>query len=327
MTTADRILTHRIRQSPEFDRPELSVVVPLFDEQESLPELIRRLRHAIDADAEIVFVNDGSRDRTPAMLDELAAADPRITVVHFSRNFGHQPAIAAGLAHARGQAVAILDGDLQDPPELLPAMLDAWRGGADVVYGERRRRRANPLKKLAYASFYRLLKRAAAIDIPLDAGDFGLMDRKVVDAILAMPERSRFVRGLRAYVGFTQVGLPYDRPDRDAGESKYGMRKLLRLALDGLFDFSSAPIAMIGWLAAIMVVITSSLGIAAVSYHSSTLALAAAVTGTGTAVIGSLAIVGEYVRKVFVEVKGRPSYVVKSVVRRSTPSDAFNRAA
>jgi polyisoprenyl-phosphate glycosyltransferase len=322
MTT--RVLTAKLRTaSPDpraADRPLLSVVIPLFNEQESIPELVRRLRHAVDDDAELIFVNDGSRDRTAELLDDLAGRDPRMVIVHLSRNFGHQAAVSAGLAQAWGQAVAVIDGDLQDPPELLPRMIEEWRGGADVVYGVRRRRRAHPLKKLAYASYYRILRRAADIDLPLDAGDFALMDRAVVDAMLDLPERSRFVRGLRAFVGFRQVAMEYDRPEREWGQSKYPLSKLIRLAVDGLFDFSSLPIRLIGWLAVAIFLSGIAIGTLAVVQWSVVLAVFTVLLGLGSVIIGSLAIVGEYVRKIFVEVKGRPTYLVRSVHRHADPS-------
>lgn len=319
MTT--RVLSARLRTaSPDrltAERPLLSVVVPLFNEQESIPELVRRLRHAVEDEAELLFVNDGSRDRTAELLDDLVAGDPRIVVVHLTRNFGHQAAVSAGLAQARGQAVAVIDGDLQDPPELLPRMLEEWRGGADVVYGVRRRRRSHPVKKLAYAAFYRILRRAADIDLPLDAGDFALMDRAVVDAMLKLPERSRFVRGLRAFVGYRQIAMDYDRPEREQGYSKYPLSKLVRLAVDGLFDFSSLPIRLVGALAAALAVSCIVATTWAAFRGAAMVGVVAVVLGVGSIITGSLAIIGEYVRKIFVEVKGRPTYLVHSVNRHS----------
>jgi polyisoprenyl-phosphate glycosyltransferase len=307
--------------------PTLSVVVPLYNEQESLPELIRRVWHVLDSltvESELVLINDGSHDRTATMLDGLAAADSRIIVVHFSRNFGHQAAVSAGLAQSRGEAVVVLDGDLQDPPELIPDMLLHWRNGAEVVYAVRERRQARLLKRLAYSAFYRLLRRTCEIDIPLDSGDFGLMDRAVVDAMLALPERSRFVRGLRAFVGFRQIGIRYHRPDREAGTTKYPLRKLIRLAVDGLFDFSSFPIQMVGWSAAILMVAAVFAGVSAGMQSSATLGIVAVILAVGSSGLAGLTVIGEYVRKIFVEVKGRPTYIV-SRIERSEESESPTR--
>jgi dolichol-phosphate mannosyltransferase len=197
--------------------PELSVVVPLYNEEENIPELYRRLSAALGQlglNYQLVLVNDGSRDRTPALLTELHAADSHVAVLHLSRNFGHQAAVSAGLAHAPGRAVAVMDGDLQDPPEVLGAFLDKWREGYDVVYAVRQNRKEGALKRAGYWVFYRLLRAISDLDIPLDSGDFCLMDRKVVAVLNHLPERMRFVRGLRTFVGFRQTGLCYDRAAR-----------------------------------------------------------------------------------------------------------------
>ena len=205
-------------------RPEISVVVPLFNEERIVGELHRRLDKTLSAmriSYEILFVNDGSRDATPRLIDALHARDPNLSVLHLSRNFGHQPAVSAGLDHARGRAVMIMDGDLQDPPELIPRFIRLWREGNDVVYAVRRKRKENAVKRLGYFTFYRLLRAISEIDIPLDSGDFCLMDRRVVEALRSLPEQARFVRGLRTFVGFRQVGLPYERAAREAGQPKY----------------------------------------------------------------------------------------------------------
>ncbi len=206
---------------------EISVVVPLFNERENVARLYQRLSAALAAlglSYEIVLVNDGSRDETPRLIDELSRRDPHVAVVHLSRNFGHQPAVSAGLDHARGRAVMVMDGDLQDPPEMIPQFVSQWREGFDVVYAVRRRRKEGPVKRLGYYAFYRLLGLIAELEIPLDAGDFCLMDRRVVDAMKSLPERKRFVRGLRTFVGFRQTGLAYERAARDSGSPKYTLR-------------------------------------------------------------------------------------------------------
>lgn len=310
--------------------PALSVVVPLFNEELNLAELVRRVRHtlnAVEPQYELILVNDGSHDTTPERLDELANTDPRIVAVHLSRNFGHQAAVTAGLDHARGQVVIVLDGDLQDPPELIPELLSAWRGGSDIVYAVRRKRKESFPKRLAYSAFYRLFRSTSDIAMPLDAGDFGLMDRRAVDALKRMPEKTRFVRGLRAFVGFRQTGIEYDRPSRAAGETKYTFRKLMGLAADGLFNFSSLPIRLIGGMASVLVVASFIASVLAVRNASIPLALAGGIGFVGSSILFALAVVGEYVRRIFIEVKGRPSYIVRDVVRAERTSRPFSRVA
>ncbi len=238
--------------------PVLSVVVPLYNEQENFPELHRRLMAAIDAlaiDYELIFVNDGSRDDTPRLLNERQAVDPHLVVLHLSRNFGHQAAVSAGIDVAHGRAVLVMDGDLQDPPEVIPDFLAMWRQGYDVVYAVRQARKEGWFKKLGYTVFYRLLNSISDLEIPLDSGDFGLMDRRVVEAIKTLPERKRFVRGLRTFVGFRQVGLAYERAARGAGSPKYTIRGLLNLAVDGLVSFSSYPLRLVTYLGLITIAI------------------------------------------------------------------------
>jgi dolichol-phosphate mannosyltransferase len=303
--------------------PEISVVVPLYNEQENVPELHRRLSAALGGlggDYELVFVNDGSRDRTAELLNALHARDARVTVIHLSRNFGHQPAVCAGLDHARGRAVVVMDGDLQDPPEVLGAFVAKWREGHDVVYAVRQNRKENVFKRAGYWTFYRLLRAVSDLDIPLDSGDFCLMDRKVVDVLKHLPEQLRFVRGLRTFVGFRQVGLCYDRAARHAGKPKYTFRTLAGLAADGLVSFSSYPLRLVTYCG------FASVGLALVL---TVWALAdALVTHTGphgwasTIIVVlfmsaiqllSLGVMGEYVRRIFLESKGRPAYIVGEV--------------
>lgn len=228
--------------------PMLSIVIPVLNEEENLPALYGRLTSVLNGfgfDYEIVFVDDGSQDQSPAILRRLEEQDTRVTVVEFARNFGHQVAISAGLEHSRGRAVCIMDADLQDPPEVLPRYLEKWREGWEVVYAVRTERKEWWGKRLAYAGFYRLLQSVANIQIPLDAGDFCIMDRRVVDLLVRMPERNRFVRGIRSWVGFKQIGVPYERHARHAGVPKYTFRRLLYLALDGLVSFSHMPLRVI----------------------------------------------------------------------------------
>jgi dolichol-phosphate mannosyltransferase len=304
-------------------RPGLSVVVPLYNEEENLPELYRRLTGSLAAvgiDYELIFVNDGSRDTTPALIDELALRDPSITALHLSRNFGHQAALSAGIDAARGRAVVLMDGDLQDPPEVLGQFITAWREGNDVVYAIRAKRKESLFKRFAYALFYRLLRVTSDLDIPLDSGDFCLLDRKVVDALAALPERQRFVRGLRTFVGFKQVGLTYERDARHAGEPKYTFRALVRLALDGLVGFSGAPLSLVSWLGIfsllVALVLTGWVLLDSWSNHSAPRGWASTmvvVMYLGGAQLTSLGILAEYLRRIFLEVKGRPTYVVGRV--------------
>jgi glycosyltransferase involved in cell wall biosynthesis len=299
----------------------LSVVVPLFDEQETLPHLYRRLVAALDplrSPFELVFVNDGSRDNTATLLDRLAATDPRVVVVHLTRNFGHQPAVSAGLATAAGEVVVVMDGDLQDPPELLPALLARWRSGAEVVYAVRTKRKEGPARRLGYFLFYRLLRRVSDLDLPLDAGDFCLMDRAVVDAVNALPERVRFVRGLRAFVGFRQEGLVYERDARAGGVPKYTFRKLAGLAVEGVVSFSGGPLRAVTAGGVVLGGIASLVGLAAMVRADGLLGVAAVVLAAAACQVIAVGVVGEYVRRIFLEVKGRPTYLVRRVVRRES---------
>ncbi|MCX7789379.1 MAG: glycosyltransferase family 2 protein [Chloroflexaceae bacterium] len=304
---------------------ELSVVIPAYNEEDNLPALYARLTATLDPlnlDYEIIFVNDGSQDRTLALLRDLAARDPRVVAVDLARNFGHQVAISAGLDHSRGAAVIIMDADLQDPPEVLPQFIAKWREGYDVVYAIREQRKEGPLKRAAYALFYRLLKRIAHIDIPLDAGDFCIMDRRVVDLLNGMPERNRFVRGIRTWVGLNQTGLAYARHARHAGKPKYTFKKLIYLALDGLISFSFVPLRMIS-LAGLAVSFLSIL--IAIAYTIQKLTIGLSPPGFATLVVAifflagiqliTIGVIGEYVGRIFEEVKARPLYVTRQVYR------------
>jgi dolichol-phosphate mannosyltransferase len=309
---------------------ELSVVVPFFNEQENVREVHRRLSLVLQgavADYELVFVNDGSRDATSSILDELHATDPRVTTVHLSRNFGHQPAITAGILHARGQCVAVMDGDLQDPPEVLPQFLDAWRAGHDVVYAVRTKRKEHLLKRAAYSSFYRLLALVSDIDIPIDSGDFCVMDRKVVKALNDLPERTRFVRGLRTFVGYKQIGLEYARDARAAGKPKYTFRALMRLAIDGLVSFSTYPLrlavytgfatAFVASLLTAWVLFDAIRTRTAPRGWASTLVI---VMFLGSIQLVSVGIIGEYISRIFVEAKQRPAFIIARLERRAADS-------
>lgn len=300
--------------------PTVSVVVPLLDEQECLDELYTRLSAAVrplGLEYELLFVDDGSTDRTPEILARLGRLDGSVRVLTLSRNFGHQAAISAGLDHARGDAVIVLDGDLQDPPERIPDLVACWRRGFDVVYAVRRSRREGFARRFAYSAFYRLQRRLGGLELPLDSGDFGLMDRRVVRAIRELPERARFVRGLRSFVGFRQIGLEYDRESRARGRAKYSLPRLITLALDGLISFSSAPLRLATVLGlATAAVALGLLGWALVDALTHQTAprgwasLIAVVLFMGAVQLFCVGVIGEYVRLIFLESKGRPTYIL-----------------
>ena len=303
----------------------VSVVVPLFNEQENLGELHRRLTVSLggqELEYELVFVNDGSRDATSSMLEEIQNKDPRVCVVSLSRNFGHQAAISAGIDHATGEAVILMDGDLQDPPEVLAQFIATWRQGNDVVYAIRTKRKEGLFKRACYATFYRVMRATSSLDIPLDSGDFCLMDRKVVEALKALPERNRFVRGLRTFVGFKQTGLAYERAARQAGQPKYTMRALCKLAADGLIGFTDAPLRIVTYVGGVCVagaglggLITLMQAVFAGAVPGWWIATLVTIACTGVQLLG-MGILGEYVRRIFWETKGRPTYIVANVGRR-----------
>ena len=304
-------------------RALLSVVVPCFDEEEVIGETHRRLVATLEAvpdlDFELNYVDDGSRDATLNLLRELQRADARVRVLALSRNFGHEIAIIAGLKCAVGDAVVLIDADLQDPPEVIPEMLERWRRGADVAYGLRTERDGETrFKRWTAGVFYRLLNRLVDIPIPLDTGDFRLMDRTVVDAVLAMPERDRFVRGMVPWTGFRQEPVPYRRAARAAGETKYRLGKLLRLAVDGIVSFSLAPLRLATWLG----FLASGLALAGIVYVlvlrlltaawvSGWASLLVAVLFLGGVQLLCLGILGAYLGRIYGEVKRRPLYLVK----------------
>jgi dolichol-phosphate mannosyltransferase len=320
------------QQHEPREPPEISVVVPLFNEAENLAELHRRLSAALVRDGgnyELVLVDDGSRDATGEMLRALRSADPHITAVFLSRNFGHQAALSAGLDHAAGRAVVLMDGDLQDPPEVLDQLVAAWRAGNEVVYAVRAQRKEGLLKRAGYALFYRLLRAISDLDIPLDSGDFCLMDRQVVEALRQLPERQRFVRGLRTFVGFRQTGLRYERAARSAGKPKYTFRALVRLAVDGLVSFSGSPLTVVTYLgltsAALALALTGWVVVDAFSNQETPRGWASTIIVVlfmSAVQLLSLGVIGEYIRRIFLETKGRPSYIVREVLSGPAPARA-----
>jgi dolichol-phosphate mannosyltransferase len=304
-------------------KPTISIVVPVYNEEPVLEELHRRVSAVLDSGGEnweLVLVNDGSRDRSAEVIGQLHEKDNRVKGVSFSRNFGFQIAATAGLDHAQGDAIILSDADLQDPPEVYPEMLAKWREGYDVVYGQRKSREGETFFKLVTAKiFYRLIYRITDIDIPLDTGDFRLMDRRVVNAIRHMPERNRFLRGLVPWVGFKQIGVEYERDARFAGESKFGgVRQMLPFALDAITSFSYVPLQMATYLGFIIAAI-SGLAILTVIlvrlFGPETPLLGQATTLVAALFLGgvqliSLGIIGEYLGRIYDEVKGRPLYLI-----------------
>jgi dolichol-phosphate mannosyltransferase len=305
------------------EKPVISIVVPVFNEEEVLEELYQRTCQVMDQlnePWELILVDDGSRDRSAEIIAELNHDDPRVKGISFSRNFGFQEAVTAGLAHASGESVVLADADLQDPPEVIPEMISRWREGNDVVYGVRANRQGETwFKKSTAMVFYRTIHRITSVDIPLDTGDFRLMDRRVVDAILKMPERNRFLRGMVPWVGFTQSGIKYERQARFAGESKFkSVRQMLPFALNAITSFSYFPlqlatylgffIAAISLIAIFIVIVLRLFGQHQELTGQATTLVAVLFLG-GVQLI-SLGIIGEYLGRIYDEVKGRPLYLV-----------------
>ncbi|HTO25955.1 MAG TPA: glycosyltransferase family 2 protein [Gaiellaceae bacterium] len=317
----------------------LTAVAPIYNERESVEELHRRLAAALEplGPYEIVLVDDGSTDGSWEAMQRLAAADDRLRLLRLSRNFGHQIALTAGLDAARGDAVVLIDGDLQDPPELIPELVARWREGYDVVYAVREQREGESrLRLLAISAFYRLFRRMAATDIPANTGDFRLLSRRAVDALARMPERARYLRGMTSWIGFRQTGVPYRRDARYAGTSKYPFGKLWRLASDGITSFSVAPIRLVTRIGAVMLVFCA--GVLAWTLYVRfftdnapqgwTSLLAVVLLLGGMQMLG-IGIVGQYIARIFEETKQRPLYFVSETVERgetivadaSTPSE------
>jgi dolichol-phosphate mannosyltransferase len=304
-----------------IDQPTFSVVAPVYNEEKILPEFYRRtaaVMEQLGEPFEIVLINDGCHDRSPQIMRELHEQDPRVKVVNFSRNFGHQLAITAGIDYARGQAVAIIDSDLQDPPEVIPDLIARWREGYQIVYAIRARRSGETwFKKFTASFFYRLIRRITNVDIPVDTGDFRLMDRSVVDVLNSLREYNRFMRGLSVWVGYKQTGVTYQRAARTEGETKYPFRKMLRFALDGITSFSYFPLqlatyagfitAAISVVGIILAIIFRLSGSEAFAGQASTLVSVLFLGGVQLIFLG---IIGEYLGRIYDEVKRRPLYIV-----------------
>ncbi len=305
----------------------LSVVAPMFEEEDTVEPFLARVRAALEGVTfELILVDDGSKDGTAAAMAAAAERDPRVKVVALSRNFGHQPALTAGLEHARGDAVVMLDGDLQDPPELIPTMLERWREGVDVVYAVREERKGETLfKKTTARWFYRVFRRLTRLDLAVESGDFRLMDRRALNALLAMPERNRFLRGMTVWVGFTQTAVTFVREERSAGVTKYPLRKMLRFSFDAIFSFSSAPLqwaTVLGFAFSGLAFLGIPLTIIA-RYTNvyergvpSTILIILLLGGIQLITVG---IIGEYVGRIYDEVKHRPLYVVGKRINVDEP--------
>ncbi|SES81484.1 dolichol-phosphate mannosyltransferase [Natronincola peptidivorans] len=301
----------------------ISLVIPMYCEKDVARECYKRVKKVMTDNAihhEIVFINDGSSDNTIDILEEIATEDQQVKVISFARNFGHQIAVTAGIAKAKGDAVVVIDADLQDPPEVIPDMIALWQQGYHVVYGQRKKRKGETWFKLATAKFfYRFLKQMTEVEMPLDTGDFRLMDRKVVDVFNDMPEKNRFIRGMVSWVGFKQTALLYEREERFAGETKYPLKKMLKLASDGILSFSFKPVKWIEGTGVVLLV---------VGFLMMLFSLVTWINGTVTDVPGwlwvvvllsgvhllALGIVGEYIVRIYDESRGRPLYTVEKEI-------------
>jgi dolichol-phosphate mannosyltransferase len=306
--------------------PHVSVAVPLYNEESNVEELVRRVTLVLDAlpggPHELVLVDDGSIDGTRRLMEQASARDARIVSVFLSRNFGHQPALSAALDHVRGEVVVLMDGDLQDRPEEIPRFVEKFREGNDVVYAKRERRKESMWLRAAYWTYYRMLARVSNISFPLDAGDFGLMSRRVVDEIRRIPERNRYLRGLRVWAGFRQVGVSVERDARYSGESKYSFWRLVALGLDGVFSFSIVPIraaTLLGMgamgLTLLFVLYAIYARVALDRSPQGFTALLVVIAFVSGVLLFFLGVIGEYVGRIYEEVRGRPIYVVERVVR------------
>jgi dolichol-phosphate mannosyltransferase len=309
----------------------ISIIIPVYNEQENIELLFNRLISSSklwNDSFELLFVDDGSSDNSYSLLKEIADRQDNVKIIKLSRNFGHQAAISAGIKLAKGDAAIIMDADLQDPPELLTKFIEEWKNGTEVVYAVRKNRKENIFKKIGYMSFYWILQKIVSdINIPIDAGDFCLMDRKVIDVLNSMTEENRFVRGLRAYAGYNQKGIEYDRPNRASGSPKYTFSKLIRLAIDGILDFSIIPLRIATFLGAFISITSFIIGLFFIIHRilnfkvfgyspTDTPGLASLAVGIfflGGVIMFMLGIIGEYIGKIYMEVKNRPSYIIEEI--------------
>jgi polyisoprenyl-phosphate glycosyltransferase len=315
--------TNQAHMTTEPNCPDLSFVFAVYNEESNIDPLYNKIIGVLKKECltyELIFINDGSTDNTLNKLDSLLSTDSNVVIIDLARNFGQQKAITAGLEHSSGKAVIVMDADLQDSPDAIAEFLKYWRNGYEVVYAIRMQRKEHILKRLAYSVFYRVMRATSSIEMPLDAGDFCIMDRKVVDLLNKLPERNRFVRGIRSWVGFKQIGIEVTRGERHSGESKYSLSKLISLALDGLVSFSYAPVRLISTLGIAVSIISIFL---AVFYGLKKLMFGLHPPGFATLVVMisflsgiqliTIGVIGEYVGRIFEEVKQRPIYTVRQI--------------
>ena len=306
---------------------KISIVIPMYYEEQVAEECYKRVTNVLKSienyDYEIIFINDGSKDKTLDILEKLAQNDGKVKVISFSRNFGHQAAVTAGLKYVSGDAVIIMDADLQDPPELIPDMLKYWENGYDVIYGKRKKREGEAVFKLLTAKvFYETLNKLSDVEIPKDTGDFRLVDKKVVDVINNLPEHNKFLRGLFSWVGFKQYAYEYERKERVAGKTKYPLKKMIKLAKDGIFSFSTKPLKIVGGLGIISVIISIVILVYAIlsyAYNWNNLtagwtSMMCTMTFLGGVILISLWMIGEYIGRIYEETKQRPQYIIEKTI-------------
>ena len=306
---------------------KISIVIPMYNEHEIANMCYKRINEVIkqlnNYEYEIIFINDGSKDNTQLILEEIAKEDKNVKILSFSRNFGHQAAVTAGIKYVTGDAIVIMDADLQDPPELIPDMLKLWEDGNEVIYGKRKARKGESLFKLMTAKmFYNTLNALSDVDIPKDTGDFRLVDRKVVDTINKLPEHNKFLRGLFSWVGYKQVPYEYERQERFAGKTKYPLNKMLKLASDGIISFSTKPLKLVGALGIISIIISIAILLyALISYACKLNQLTAGWTSIMVAItffagvqLLSIWIISEYIGRIYEETKQRPQYIIKEKI-------------
>lgn len=313
---------------------KISVIVPMYYEEDVVQECYNRLSKVMidlrDYEYELVFVDDGSKDKTLSILEDLAQKDDKVKIISFTRNFGHQCAVSAGLNYVSGDAAVIIDADLQDPPEIIPEMVKLWNEGNDIVYAKRKSRKGVSIFfNISYKLFYRLLSLLSDIEIPLDTGDFRLVNRKVLNIIKEMPEHNKFFRGLFSWTGFKQVPLEYDRDARFAGETKYPLKKLIKLALDGIIGFSSKPLKIVGYLGIVTIIISFCLLLYALtsfflfpnSIPVGWTSLMVAITFFCGVQLLSLWIMSEYISRIYDESKQRPQYIIEKTININSVSE------
>lgn len=307
---------------------KLSIVIPMYYEEEVVEECSKRVIKVIDDlkkdyDGEIIFVNDGSKDKTLELLELIAKKDKRCKIISFSRNFGHQAAVTAGLKYASGDAIVIIDADLQDPPELIPDMIKYWENGYEVIYGKRKKREGESAFKLLTAkAFYSTLNKLSDCEIPRDTGDFRLVDRKVVDVVNSLPEHNKFLRGLFSWVGFNQYAYEYERKERVAGKTKYPLKKMIKLASDGIMSFSSKPLSIVGGLGFFSIIVSIAIltySILSFVFKWNNLtagwtSLMCTITFLGGMILVSLWMIGEYIARIYDETKQRPQYIIDKTI-------------